>query len=64
METLTGFMRYGGSDAADMTVAGIPALDNFGVWGEKIHSPEEYGELRSLAEMAKVLAIVAVEIEG
>ncbi len=64
MQTLEGVARMGGSDAADMTVAGIPAIDNLGTWGELIHSPGEYGILRSLAESAKILAIVAANIEG
>jgi len=64
MQTLGGVARMGGSDAADMTVAGIPAIDNLGTWGDAIHSPGEYGILRSLTESAKILAIVAAELEG
>ena len=48
----------GGSDAAQITSAGIPCLDNFGVLGGSIHSPNEYAYKASLAEYAKRLAAV------
>ena len=50
--------RNGGSDAADVTVYGIPCVDSIGVMGENIHSIDEYAILRSLAESAKRLASV------
>ena len=50
--------RNGGSDAADVTVYGIPCIDSIGVMGENIHSIDEYAILRSLAESAKRLASV------
>ena len=46
-------MRTGGSDAADVTLFGIPCIDSLGVGGERAHSTEEYGIISSLAESAK-----------
>ena len=49
----------GGSDAAQVTEAGIPCVDCIGVTGGDIHSPSEYAELKSLKESAKRLAALA-----
>lgn len=49
----------GGSDASDVSKAGIPAIDSLGVEGGNIHSINEYARLTSLAESAKRLATVA-----
>ena len=54
--------RKGGSDAADVTVYGIPCVDSLGVEGGKIHSPDEYAELASLKSSAKRIAAVAAFI--
>ncbi len=54
--------RTGGSDAADVTVAGIPVVDNIGAEGSNIHSPNEYGILESLKTMAKRIAAICAEI--
>ena len=51
--------RKGGSDAADVTVYGIPCVDSLGVEGGKIHSPDEYAELASLKSSAKRIAAIA-----
>ena len=51
-----------GSDACDMTAYGIPSVDSIGVRGGMIHSKYEYAYISSLAESAKMLASVAVEI--
>ncbi len=48
--------RPGGSDAADITEAGIPCLDSLGVEGAKFHSPEEYALTDSLRTSAQRLA--------
>ena len=48
----------GGSDAADMTAYGIPALDCFGVVGGKLHSKDEFAYVDSLAASAKMQAAV------
>lgn len=50
--------RLGGSDAAYTTALGIPTVDNIGAEGGGIHSPEEYGILKSLSVMAKRIAAV------
>lgn len=50
--------RTGGSDAADVTSRGIPCIDNLGTEGGKIHSPDEFCYLSSLAESAKRVASV------
>lgn len=52
----------GGSDAANVSARGIPAVDNMGPFGAKIHTPDEYGIISSLAEQAKRLALVALYI--
>ena len=51
----------GGSDAAEVTRAGIPCVDCIGVKGEYIHSVNEYAELDSLAESAKRMAAIIAE---
>lgn len=48
-----------GSDAAYITEAGIPCVDNIGVAGGMIHSVEEFALLSSLSEAAKRLALTA-----
>lgn len=59
LSTLEIGMRTGGSDAADVTLAGIPCIDSLGVGGERGHSVEEYGIISSLAESAKrIVSIV------
>lgn len=49
----------GGSDAAEITEAGIPCLDNLGPIGGKIHSPEEFAIMPTLKLSAKRLASIA-----
>lgn len=56
---LSGRSCLSGSDAAYTTCAGIPTVDNIGVEGGRIHSPEEFAYLASLAAAAKRLAAVA-----
>jgi acetylornithine deacetylase/succinyl-diaminopimelate desuccinylase-like protein len=62
LPTLEGEKRKGGSDAAYVTEAGIPCIDSLGVEGHKIHSPDEFALISSLAESAKRIAAVAVNI--
>ena len=52
----------GGSDAADISNAGIPAIDSIGVRGDYIHSLQERAVLSSLKECAKRIAVVALNI--
>ena len=59
---LIGKRRNGGSDAAYVTDAGIPCIDSLGVEGDEIHSVREFAYLASLAESAKRIAAVAVNI--
>ena len=56
---LEGHMRAGGSDAADITEAGIPCLDSLGVEGARYHSAEEYALTESLRTAAQRLAAAA-----
>jgi len=46
----------GGSDAAEITDAGIPCIDSLGVKGGFCHSPKEYALISSLSDSAKRLA--------
>lgn len=50
--------RKGGSDAADVTAAGIPCIDSIGVAGGKIHTIEEFAYLESLRDAAQRIAAV------
>lgn len=59
MSRLEGTKALGGSDAAYTTLAGIPTIDNLGVYGCDIHSIHERAEINSLKESAKRMAIVA-----
>ena len=52
----------GGSDAADVTAAGIPCLDSFGVRGGYVHSEREYMFNISLSDAAKEIAAVILYI--
>ncbi len=52
-------VNAGGSDAANVSAAGIPAVDNMGSFGGKIHTVDEFGIISSLAAQAKRLASAA-----
>ena len=54
--------RMGASDAADVTFAGAACIDSLGVRGGKIHTPDEFAYIESLAEAAKRLVAVAANI--
>ena len=54
--------RLGGSDAAYITLAGVPCIDSLGVEGKHIHSKEEKALLLSLLSAAKRLSAAAYEI--
>ena len=59
MPALKWISSQGGSDANDATAAGIPAIDNMGIWGGMVHSNDEYAQLDSLAPCAKqVITII------
>ncbi len=53
----------GGSDAADMTAYGIPTLDNLGTEGGEGHSIREYITKKSIKSSAKMLAVIARDID-
>ena len=55
---LESHFRKGGSDAADVTVFGIPCVDSLGVQGDFIHSPGEFAWLSSLTDAAKRIGAV------
>lgn len=61
LPTLEGGAGNGGSDAAEVTAAGIPCVDSLGVSGGGIHSIHEWCYLRSLADTAKRVAAVVAE---
>lgn len=63
MPELTARQSLGGSDAAAVTVAGIPCVDSIGVAGDFIHTPREFGILDSLAQAAKRVGVVCLYIE-
>ena len=58
LSAVTPFASKGGSDAAQVTTAGIPCLDNLGITGGSVHSPDEYAVKESLKESAKRLASI------
>ena len=62
METLAARKSAGGSDAADVTVYGIPCVEDLGVVGGEVHSPQEYAEIPSLVHSAKQIAAAALEL--
>lgn len=61
-EEAKGSTSAGGSDAANVSHSGIPAVDGMGNLGGLIHTPKEYGIISSLAEYAKRLAVVALNL--
>lgn len=60
MDALAFSKGTGGSDAADVTVYGIPCIDNLGVFGSGIHSIHESAQIPSLVQSAKWLAAAAL----
>ncbi len=54
--------RNAGSDAAEVTQAGIPCVECMGVKGGGMHCREEFAFLSSLAESAERLARVVLDI--
>ena len=56
MSTLKERNRNGGSDAAEVTQAGIPCVECMGVKGGGMHCREEFAFISSLGEAAERLA--------
>ena len=54
------FIGIGGSDAAEMTVSGLPTVDCVGVTGAGIHTKDEFAYIASLKDAAMRLATVAL----
>lgn len=54
--------RVGGSDAAHITIEGIPCVDSLGTEGGFIHSVKEFAYETSVAESAKRIAAVIMGI--
>ncbi len=46
----------GGSDGNILQAAGLPIIDNLGMIGDKIHSPNEYAVLSSITERTTLVA--------
>ncbi len=59
LPVLEAAMAKGGSDAAYVTLCGIPCVDSLGTQGEGFHAPEEYCILESLRESAYRIVAVA-----
>ena len=53
----------GGSDAADVTVFGIPCIDDLGAIGGLIHNTGEYALLETLHDTPKRLAAIICNLE-
>lgn len=64
LPALTARQSLGGSDAAEITCAGIPCVDSIGVAGDKIHTRDEYAIVSSLAEAAKRIAAVCMYLQN
>ncbi|MBQ2957781.1 MAG: M20/M25/M40 family metallo-hydrolase [Clostridia bacterium] len=54
----------GGSDAADVSVAGVPCVDSLGIEGAEYHTINEYCRLSSMEERARMLAAVCVDFDN
>lgn len=59
---LTLISKAGGSDAAQVTMAGFPCVDNLGCCGGGAHSVHEFAVKESLKEYAKRLSVVICEL--
>ena len=46
----------GASDGNNLSAAGLPNLDGLGPIGDRLHSPDEFDRLGSIAERARVAA--------
>ena len=60
--TLEPKFSPGGSDAADVTAEGIPAIDSFGILGDSLHSINERAKISTLNKSAKFLAATIIEL--
>jgi glutamate carboxypeptidase len=60
--TLIAEPTGGVCDGNKLAAAGLPTLDTLGVRGGGIHSPDEYLVVASLAERAKLTALVLADL--
>jgi glutamate carboxypeptidase len=60
--TLTAEPTGGVCDGNKLAAAGLPTIDTLGVRGGGIHSPDEYLVVASLAERAKLTALVLTDL--
>ncbi|HSZ58412.1 MAG TPA: hydrolase [Tepidisphaeraceae bacterium] len=54
----------GASDGNKLAAAGLPVIDTFGPRGGELHSPREFLLLDSLAERAKLAALLLLKLAG
>ena len=59
---LKGIKGTGGSDAAYVSLAGIPVIDSVGAPGGKVHNPEEYMEIEKFPLSTKRIAAAIADI--
>ena len=52
----------GASDGNKLAASGLPVIDSLGPRGGKLHSPDEFLYVDSLAERAKLTALVVMKI--
>ena len=62
LEELESMVAFGGSDAAYITLAGIPVIDSIGPLGELMHSPNEYIRVDRFSLSAKRIAAIIAGI--
>jgi len=60
--TLSHRAGGGASDGNRLAAAGLPNIDSLGVRGDKIHTPDEYLIIDSLAERAQIVALLLVKL--
>ena len=60
--TLSWRSSGGASDGNKLAAAGLPVVDTMGPRGGNLHSPQEYLLLDSLAERAKLAALVLIRL--
>lgn len=61
--TLKGSKRRGGSDAAEVTMSGIPTVDNLSVVGGDFHTADEFAYVDTLLERAKRIGAIICDFE-
>ena len=54
--------QAGGSDAAYTSMVGVPSVCSMGLRGDRVHSTDEYAEVSSLADQAKLIAATVVDL--